>query len=255
MASFMEDRELVIKILKRYEELMFDEETVRIYNQKLHPFKTDASKLIVKLTEVWQDLAKQVLKENGIDPNLLTERLTSLVRRYYSNDNEVLGLLAYMASHGSKCWIGDLKIGDTRPNVNLVSMETKEEILLSRLHAIVHSGSLHKLHQEYKDRVDFLYIYVLESHPKDGWARLIEADSQYQTFTSNVEDEVKVRMVVDTMENVFAQTYAGQPDRAFIIEDDKMAFIGDFIKLQAESPEILMTDALWEWLENRFARK
>ncbi|XP_077994459.1 type I iodothyronine deiodinase-like [Glandiceps talaboti] len=277
MASFLEDRELVIKILKRYEELMFDEETVRVYNERLHPFKTDPSKLLGSLEGVWEDLSKQVLKENGIDPNLLTERLPSLVRRYYSNDKEVLGLLKYMSSHGSKCWIGDLKIGDTRPDVNLVAMETKEDILLSRLHAIVHSGSLHKLHQEYKDRVDFLYIYVLEAHPRDGWAlgahysthdqhrnmderiaaarRLIEADSQYQTFTSNVEDEVKVRMVVDTMENVFAQTYAGQPDRAFIIEDDKMAFIGNIISIQCVNPEILMTDALREWLETRFAGK
>ncbi|XP_077994458.1 type I iodothyronine deiodinase-like [Glandiceps talaboti] len=256
MASFITDRALVIKILRRYKELMFAEETMRVYDQKLHPYKTDPSRLAVAFVEVLYEVEATVLKENGVEPDELSASLSTLITRHYSNDKEVIDMIAFRSSHGAKDWIGDLKVGDARPDVNLVSMETKEAIPLSRLHldkdrplAIIHSGSLYKLHQDYKVNVDFLYIYILEAHPKDGWPlgahysshyqhvnvderiaaarRLIEADSQYQTFTSNVQNEVKVRMVVDTMENMFAQTYASQPNRAFVIKNDKMAFIGN----------------------------
>ncbi|XP_070564193.1 type I iodothyronine deiodinase-like isoform X3 [Ptychodera flava] len=143
--------------------------------------------------------------------------------------------------------------------------------------AIVHSGALSSLHRDYKDLAEFLYIYVIEAHPRDGWAlgahysshdshknlderiaaarRLVAADTKFQTFTTDTEDLSKVRMVVDTMGNVFAETYAGQPDRVFVIEDNKMAYIGETIEEQCENPYKLMTDHLKEWLSGRFPPK
>ncbi|XP_077865026.1 type II iodothyronine deiodinase-like [Saccoglossus kowalevskii] len=228
MPNFMKDRELVIRIMKRYQVLMLNEETAKIYNHELHPFKTDPSKLVTVMENIFHKIARQALEDNGVNPNELNYRLMSLIRRYYSDDSE----------------------------------------------AIVHSGSLHRLFNDYKDKADFLQIYLLEAHPRDGWTvgehyssydqpkdifgrtaaarRLIAADAKFQTFTTDLTDENKVRLVVDNMDNGFAETYAAQPDRVFVIEGGRMAYIGDVIKVQIHSPDKLMTDRLREWLQQRF---
>ncbi|XP_070564579.1 type I iodothyronine deiodinase-like [Ptychodera flava] len=143
--------------------------------------------------------------------------------------------------------------------------------------ATVLSGAMSSLYRDFKDRVDFLYVYVLEAHPREGWrvgsdfssigyhknlderivaARLlIEADEKFQTFTTEISDSSKFRLVADPMDNVFAETYAALPDRSYVIEGDKLAFIGATIKQLCESPHRLMTDWLRDWLEARFAMK
>ncbi|XP_070572364.1 type II iodothyronine deiodinase-like [Ptychodera flava] len=141
--------------------------------------------------------------------------------------------------------------------------------------AAVLSGSLSSLHHDYKNLVDFLFIYLLEGHPRDGWAlgsyfsyfdhhenlddrivavrRLIEADSEFQTFTTDIEDFSKVRVVVDPMENKFADAYAALPDRAFVIEGDKMAYIGGTVREQSRNPLVMITENVRDWLKVRFS--
>ncbi|XP_070564137.1 type II iodothyronine deiodinase-like [Ptychodera flava] len=229
--SFMEDRDLVISILARFKEVMEGESTIQKYDETMDPNKADPTKLTAMMNDIINECAVIALKDHGIDAERLTVRLPNLVRKYHGNDKE----------------------------------------------AIIDSGSLFSLHHDYKDLVEFLYIYIQEAHPRDGWAvgahyslydnpknlderiaaarRLIEAGSKFQTFTTDTEDLSKVRMVVDTMENVFAETYAGQPERICVIEDGKMAYIGEIILQQLADPYKLITDHVREWLESRFPAK
>ncbi|XP_070572352.1 type I iodothyronine deiodinase-like [Ptychodera flava] len=145
------------------------------------------------------------------------------------------------------------------------------------MEAIVHSGALSSLHSDYKNVAEFLYIYILEAHPRDGWTlgenfstmnhhdnledrlaaarNLIESDTKFRTFTTDAEDLSRVRLVVDPMTDAFANAYAAAPDRAYVIEGGKMAYIGNTIQKQCDDPYKLMTDFLREWLEVRFPAK
>ncbi|XP_070564169.1 uncharacterized protein [Ptychodera flava] len=148
MASFIEDRDLVMSILARFKELMEDESTKQKYDQRMDPNKADPTKLIAIVTGITDECAVMALSDHGVDPEKLTGRLTSLVMKHYGNDKEVLELMSFMAQKGARSWIGNLKVGDTRPDVDLVAIETKEKISLSDLHInkerplVIVSGSI-----------------------------------------------------------------------------------------------------------------
>ncbi|XP_070571049.1 type I iodothyronine deiodinase-like [Ptychodera flava] len=141
--------------------------------------------------------------------------------------------------------------------------------------AIVHSGALLKLFQDYKDRVDFLVVYLLEAHPSDGWslgahysflskhktledrleaARTMMELDNHKTFTTDIKDDSRVRMVIDNMNDDFSLLYESVPDRAFIFKDGKIAFVGRTISQQVQPSEVntLMTDELRRWLGRHF---
>ncbi|XP_070572425.1 type I iodothyronine deiodinase-like [Ptychodera flava] len=138
--------------------------------------------------------------------------------------------------------------------------------------AILDGGSLSKLLADYKSKVDFLFVYLTEAHPRDGFKmgrnfsfmkqhrsiedriqcarELISKDGD--TFTSDLRSEDKVRVVVDTMENDFNETFCAHPDRAYIVENGKMAYIGATMIETLKTPQVLTTDHLRDWLESRF---
>ncbi|XP_070564186.1 uncharacterized protein [Ptychodera flava] len=148
MASFMEDRDLVMSIVARFKEVMEDESTKQKYNQRMDPNKADPTRLIAIMNDIINECAIIALSDHGVDAEQLTVRLPSLVRKHYGNDKEVLALMSFMAQHGARSWIGDLKVGDTRPDVDLVAIETKGKISLSDLHInkerplVIVSGSI-----------------------------------------------------------------------------------------------------------------
>lgn len=94
--------------------------------------------------------------------------------------------------------------------------------------------------KDYADTAAFLFVYIKEAHPDDGWQ-----------MDSNVRDKVIYRqptswgerrdvartactrlnlsmpVVVDTMDNAVDELYAGWPERMFIVDrDGKIAYAG-----------------------------
>ena len=101
-------------------------------------------------------------------------------------------------------------------------------------------GALNEWYAEYKDRADFVVVYVREAHPDDGW----QADSNLddgvvynapQTFEERktiaraceVGLALKIPLVIDKMDDAVEKAYRGWPDRLFIIgKDGKVAYDG-----------------------------
>ncbi|XP_070567475.1 type I iodothyronine deiodinase-like [Ptychodera flava] len=140
------------------------------------------------------------------------------------------------------------------------------------LRAMVHSGSLRRLFNDYKDKIDFIFVYILEAHPADGWimgshystfndattvderidaARLlIEVDTEYKTFTEDIRGVDQIPILLDNMNNDFNRAYSAQPDRIFVLRDGKFEYIGETVSdsLQA-NPKKLASDLVRDWLE------
>ncbi|XP_070564608.1 uncharacterized protein [Ptychodera flava] len=135
MASFIEDRELVKNMLHRFNELMFDESTLQQYDLRLQPDIIDPATLFAVMLEIEGVHASTVLTENGIDPEVLQGgRLPGLVWQRYAHDKEILKLLYRLEPYGAKIRPGNLKVGDNRPDIDLLQVETREKIPLSELH-------------------------------------------------------------------------------------------------------------------------
>jgi hypothetical protein len=87
------------------------------------------------------------------------------------------------------------------------------------------------MYQKYGDRAAFLFVYVREAHPSDGWQMPVNEEEsvvfeQPASFQRRAEiatkccDSLKLTMpcVVDNMENEVDALYAGWPERIFIID-------------------------------------
>jgi Iodothyronine deiodinase len=87
------------------------------------------------------------------------------------------------------------------------------------------------LHQRYKDRVQFLAIYVREAHPTDGW-RVPSNDKvgisilqpKTQKERTKVADqccatlEITMPLLVDGLDDRVGHAYSGMPDRMYVID-------------------------------------
>nr|XP_002738953.1 PREDICTED: type I iodothyronine deiodinase-like [Saccoglossus kowalevskii] len=280
----MADRETVIKVLDNLLTVFNDEKAQKRADILINPFD-DAMTLIKRITEYLHENVKQAFAENGFvvsetgDKHFLGE-----VRRWYGNDAEVMSYLDKVMPHGSKSIEGSNMVGDIAPDVMVVTMDTMTTIPLFSLHihknrpllmAIVHSGSLHRLFGDYKNKVDFLFIYITEAHPADGWRmgsyyssfnnavcieeraeaarKLIEVDTEYKTFTTDRENTGKIPIVLDSMNNEFNKQYYAQPDRVVIIENGVFTYIGPTVsEILSNDPEMLPTDDVRNWLQKRF---
>ncbi|XP_033111636.1 type II iodothyronine deiodinase-like isoform X2 [Anneissia japonica] len=126
-------------------------------------------------------------------------------------------------------------------------------------------GGLYNLYADFKDTVDFLCIYQTEAHPKEMWnlgsflssvsqhttmddrkkaaLNLIKMDEEhYSIFTCDPFSDTKIRLVCDNMDNTFRLSYNAHPDRVFLIQGEKLTYIGRTIFTQVSEPMKLMTD-------------
>ena len=92
----------------------------------------------------------------------------------------------------------------------------------------------------YKDRVEFLLIYIREAHPADGWQlpantkdgivfkeprNLFERKSIAETTCKKLN--LSLPTVIDDMDNTVDNRYAGWPERMFIVDaQGKIAYAG-----------------------------
>ncbi|XP_077995072.1 uncharacterized protein LOC144448667 [Glandiceps talaboti] len=130
-ASYMHDRDVVIRIIKRYTELIFSEEHLKRLDKDINPQNTDASKIMATLGNILSELEMRAVKESGVEVEGPSQYFLGNIRHIYKDDAEIQTLLAAFSAHGAKSMAGTNQVGDCAPDVSLVSMETKDISLAS----------------------------------------------------------------------------------------------------------------------------
>ncbi len=96
------------------------------------------------------------------------------------------------------------------------------------------------MYERYKNRVEFLLVYVREAHPTDGWQvpvnqkeGVLYADpktaQERQEIASVCVRKLDIRFpaVVDNIENTTEQAYTAWPDRLYLVDQGgKIAWKG-----------------------------
>jgi thiol-disulfide isomerase/thioredoxin len=93
------------------------------------------------------------------------------------------------------------------------------------------AGNVEKLYQRYKDRAEFIMVYVREAHPIDGWRmesneRVQVSLAQPQSYAERVgiaqlcsnRLELSMPMLVDTIDDAVGARYSGMPSRLYLID-------------------------------------
>src|SRR3954454_12038128 len=87
------------------------------------------------------------------------------------------------------------------------------------------------MHQRFKDRVEFLAVYVREAHPLDGWRmssndRVGIAVKQPRTQEERLAVarhccsalEMTMPVLVDQIDDRVGHAYSGMPDRLYVLD-------------------------------------
>jgi len=96
------------------------------------------------------------------------------------------------------------------------------------------------LFQRYKADVAFLFVYIREAHPADGWQMesnktdgvIFDQPKELGARRSVAQAcctrlSLSIPCVVDTMDNAVDNLYAAWPERIFVIDrDGKIAYAG-----------------------------
>jgi thiol-disulfide isomerase/thioredoxin len=138
-------------------------------------------------------------------------------------------------------------LNDAAPDFTLSSIDGSRELTLSKLNGAKpvvlifgsysclpfrnEAGSLEKLYRRYRNRVQFLMVYVRESNPTDGWRlpgndrakvaiRQPRAERERaevaRTLLSKLE--LDIPMVVDTLDDRVGCLYSGMPSRLYLVD-------------------------------------
>jgi hypothetical protein len=110
--------------------------------------------------------------------------------------------------------------------------------------------SLKKIHQKYREKAHFLYIYIREAHPVDGWwlgkgafktiIKLSRSKTALDTYDPTTLEERRavagqseealkygINTYVDGMDDAVNQAYAAWPTRLYLVGlDGKVAYRG-----------------------------
>jgi len=103
------------------------------------------------------------------------------------------------------------------------------------------SGRLHDLQEKYRDRADFLLVYILEAHAQDEWPICSSRCSpggkkilynQHKTLeerTQAAKDfieafDFKIPTVLDNMENDFESKYSAWPLRIYAVRQGQVEY-------------------------------
>lgn len=86
------------------------------------------------------------------------------------------------------------------------------------------------MYKRYKDRAGFLFVYIDEAHPEDGWQMDSNTDEDVvferpRTWSARRDIaesccqklELSMPVVVDDTDNTVDNLYAGWPERMFVI--------------------------------------
>jgi len=117
-----------------------------------------------------------------------------------------------------------------------------------------------KIYDDYKDRADFLAIYIREAHPLDEWQMKSNVDQgvcypQPHTLEQRIaiandftrRFHFPIPMGVDDMRDTADKIYGGWPERIYILDDSgKIVYKGDL------GPFGFHPEAARAWLAKRF---
>lgn len=96
------------------------------------------------------------------------------------------------------------------------------------------------MYRRYKDKADFVAVYVREAHPADGWTlpsndKLGISVAQPKSYDERQEVarvccgslKMTIPMVVDDIDDRVGVAYSGMPDRLYLIDSQgKVAYKG-----------------------------
>jgi Iodothyronine deiodinase len=118
------------------------------------------------------------------------------------------------------------------------------------------------MYQDYKDRADFLAVYIREAHPLDEWQMKSNVDQdvcypQPQTLAQRVaiandfteRFHFPIPMGVDPMDDAANRAYAGWPERIYIIDES-----GKIVYRGGIGPFNYHPEEARAWLETRFPK-
>ncbi|XP_006825342.1 type I iodothyronine deiodinase-like [Saccoglossus kowalevskii] len=138
--------------------------------------------------------------------------------------------------------------------------------------AVVYGGALRRLYVDYKDKAEFIIVYIKEAHTTEGWKMGPKFSDSKQTttleeridrarklleivpnaVTSDPYDASKIRVLVDDMNDTFDNAFWSWPDRAIVIQDGRLVFTGRNIAQQLRSPDKPLTHDLREWMDAHY---
>jgi hypothetical protein len=91
--------------------------------------------------------------------------------------------------------------------------------------------ALNKLYEQYKDKVEFLVVYITEAHPSDVWQMQSNLKDKVVFASPKDEDEraqvagtcvrklgIEIPALIDAFGNSTEQAYTGWPDRLYVID-------------------------------------
>ena len=102
-------------------------------------------------------------------------------------------------------------------------------------------GAINSLHERYKDRVEFLLVYIREAHPTDGWQVPVNqregvlfadpktAEERQEVASACVRKlDIHFPALLDNMQNTTELAYTAWPDRFYLVDrQGKIAWKGD----------------------------
>ena len=118
---------------------------------------------------------------------------------------------------------------------------------------MVQLARFNKLAADYADIADFLFVYIKEAHPTDGWSFM---NNKYNIAQhKNITDRLLAAQIVedlcpghpvliDSMENEACAAYKAFPERLYILKDEKVVLQG------GEGPMDYSVAKIEDWLEN-----
>jgi hypothetical protein len=96
------------------------------------------------------------------------------------------------------------------------------------------SDAIERLYRLYEESFAFLFIYVREAHPADGWALehnerdgvSVDDPKSYEervALASKTADRLGLSMpvLVDELDDAVENAYAAWPDRIFVVDRDR----------------------------------
>jgi hypothetical protein len=172
---------------------------------------------------------------------------------------------------------GDLRVGDQAPDVQLVAMDGQTTFHLrdriGKRPLVLDFGSftcppfrrntpsIGQLYQDYRDRADFLQVYIREAHPSDEWEMVYNHRdnviyTQPQTRAQRIaiasdyiqRFHVALPFAIDDMDNRANLVYAAWPERIYILDEQ-----GKIVYRGGLGPFGYHPDEARAWLAAHFA--
>ena len=102
-------------------------------------------------------------------------------------------------------------------------------------------NALHELWETWRERVEFVVVYIREAHPEEGWVVTPNRQEEIRVNDPTSTDErvevaatcainlkIRIPVLVDEVNDEIASAYGALPDRLYLIgQDGTVAFQGE----------------------------